>query len=114
MIGADLFVEMTLCSEQTATLIKSFSKTLLMWSVLFCRVQKTKYAHMLHQAVEDWRENPKETSRNRRTRSTMMKVSGNILWTIGGRHVPGRAGALPDYGESLCDHARHQRNEQPV
>ena len=22
--------------------------------------------------------------------------------------------ALPDYGESLCDHARHQRNEQPV
>ena len=53
-------------------------------------MQKTKYAHMLHQAT-DWRENTKETSRNRRTRTTMMKVSGNTLWTIGGRHVPGQA-----------------------
>ena len=26
----------------------------------------------------------------------------------------GKTGALPDYGESLCDHTRHQRNEQPV
>ena len=52
-------------------------------------MQKTKYAHMLHQAT-DWRENPEETSRNRRIRSTILKVSGNTLWTIGGRHVPGQ------------------------
>ena len=31
VIGADLFVEMTLCSEQTATLTESFPRTLLMW-----------------------------------------------------------------------------------
>ena len=28
--------------------------------------------------------------------------------------IDGKTGALADYGESLCDHARHQRNEQPV
>ena len=91
VIDADLFVEMMLCSEQTATFIKSFSKTLLMRCNSFCRVQKTKYAHVLHQAARDWRENPEETSRNRRTRSTIVKASGNTLWTIGGRHVPDQA-----------------------
>ena len=90
VISADLFVEMTLCSEQTATLIKSFSKTLLMRCISFCGAQKTKYAHVLQLAANDWRENPEETSRNRRIRSTIMKVSGNTLWTIGGRHVPGQ------------------------
>ena len=39
VIDADLFVEMMLCSEQTATFIKSFSKTLLMRCISFCRVQ---------------------------------------------------------------------------
>ena len=53
-------------------------------------MQKTKYAHMLPQAAKDWRENPKETSRNQTTRSTKIKVFENTLWTIGGRHVPGQ------------------------
>ena len=58
--------------------------------ILFRRVQKTKYAHLLPQSEEDWRENLEETLRNRRTRSTKIKASGNTLWTIGGRHVPGQ------------------------